>query len=78
MKQEFPSNIDEAFSASIDGSYFSSQMKQIRLKGQICNVPIEPTVPIETFWDLGRNDKTSIWFFQKVGFDYRFIDFFEK
>lgn len=77
MKQEYPSTPEESFEASIEGAYFAKQMRQIRSKDQITKVPIVPHVPIETYWDLGR-DTTSIWFFQKVGFDLRFIDYFEN
>lgn len=77
MKREYPSTAEEAFEASITGAYFAKQMAQIRAKGQIMSVPIVPGVPILTFWDLGR-DTTAIWFFQEVGFDYRFIDYFEN
>ena len=77
MKREHPSFPEEAFEAAIEGAYFARQMAQIRAKGSICRVPIEPQIPIHTFWDLGR-DTTSIWFFQKVGFDYRFVDYYQN
>lgn len=77
MKREFPSFVEEAFEAAMDGAYFGKQMAQIRAKEQITRIPIEVGVPILTFWDLGR-DTTAIWFFQKVGFDYRMIDYFEN
>jgi hypothetical protein len=77
MKREFPSFVEEAFEAAMDGSYFGTQMAQARSKGQICRIPIEVGIPINTFWDLGR-DTTAIWFFQKVGFDYRMVDYFEN
>lgn len=77
MKREHPSFFDEAFEASIQGAYFSRQMAQLRTKRQITRVPIAPGVLIHTFWDLGR-DTTSIWFFQQVGFDFRFVDYYEN
>lgn len=77
MGREYPSYPQEAFEAAIEGAYFARQMDQIRAKGQITHVPIERGVPIHTFWDLGR-DTTSIWFFQKVGFDFRFCDYFQN
>jgi hypothetical protein len=77
MKREYPSTPEEAFEAAIEGAYFSRQMAQVRAKKQICNVPYDTTVPVHVFWDLGR-DTTSLWFFQHIGFDYRFIDYFEN
>lgn len=75
MKREYPSTPDEAFEQSIEGAYFKKQMAQIRAKKQICMVPIEPGIPIHVFWDLGR-DTMSMWFFQQVGFEYRFVDYY--
>lgn len=77
MKREYPSTPEEAFEAAIEGAYFAKQMIHIRAKKQICNVPYDPTMPVHTFFDLGR-DTTSIWFFQHIGFDYRFVDYFEN
>ncbi len=75
MRREYPSYAEEAFEASVTGAYFAKQMSYVRARGQILNIPIERNIPIHTFWDLGR-DTTAIWFFQNVGFDYRFINYF--
>lgn len=77
MKREYPSTPDEAFEAAIEGAYFARQMSQVRSKRQIINIPVDPSMPIHTFWDLGR-DTTPIWFFQRIGFDYRFVDYYEN
>lgn len=77
MKQEYPSTPDECFEQSIKGAYFATQMRQLRHGKQICRVPIESHIPIHTFWDLGR-DTTAIWFFQKVGMEHRFVDYYEN
>ena len=76
LKSQYPSTPEEAFQVSVEGAYFSSQIAHIRNTGRICRIPIDPYITIDTFWDLGR-DTTSIWFFQKVGFDYRFINYYE-
>jgi len=76
MRSEYPSYWQEAFEASIEGAYFNRAMAQARATGRICRVPIDPMIPIETFWDLGR-DTTAIWFYQRVGLDYRFVDYFQ-
>jgi phage terminase large subunit len=41
-------------------------------------VPYSEEKPVHTFWDLGRADKTAIWFVQQVGFEYRIIDYYEN
>mgnify|MGYP003645059390 CR=1 FL=1 len=59
-----------------DGSIYAKQLKTARDDKRICWLPVE-SVPVATFWDLGRNDTTAIWFMQAVGFQFRFIDYYE-
>ena len=59
-----------------DGSIYAKQLKTARDDKRICWLPVE-SVPVSTFWDLGRNDTTAIWFMQAVGFQFRFIDYYE-
>lgn len=66
-----------SFDAAIAGAYYGVQMAQALEQGRISNVPLMPTHEVYTAWDLGRNDQTSIWFFQVVGKSFHFIDYFE-
>jgi hypothetical protein len=77
MKREYPSTADEAFEASNEGAYFREQFNRMRLERRICRVPYEPSVPVSTFWDLGANDTTAIWWHQLVGPEHRFLRFYE-
>lgn len=79
MWQEYPSYPEEAFAVSTEGCYYSSQLAKARLDGRIAPMlPIDPMVPVHTFWDLGRSDLTGIWLMQKVGAQYRFIGYYEE
>lgn len=78
MKREFPSTPEEAFEAAIEGAYFAVQLAQARTDGRVARVPYDPEFPVNTFWDLGRNDSTAIWFHQRIGRENRFIDFYEN
>ena len=60
-----------------DGSVYQSQIRKAREEGRICSVPWQPTSEIHTFWDLGRNDSTAIWFMQEIGKEHHFIDYYE-
>lgn len=68
-----------SFDATIEGAYFASEMMeaQAALPSRICRVPIEPTVKIDTAWDIGIDDATAIWFVQDVGRERRLIDYLE-
>ena len=78
MGKEFPSTPQEAFAASVEGAYFRTEMGRVRKEGRICRVPFEPTVLVNTFWDLGMNDDMVIWLHQRVGMENRFIGYYEK
>jgi len=77
MKREFPSTADEAFEASVEGAYLSKQMSKMRAEKRICRLPILE-MPVDTSWDLGVNDSTSITFWQTVGMERRAIDYYEN
>ena len=34
---------------------------------EISKVPYDPTIKVDTFWDLGIGDSTAIWFTQSIG-----------
>lgn len=78
MRREFPSTAEEAFEAAIEGAYFATQLAQARKEGRVAPAPYNPAYPVNTFWDLGRNDSTVIWFHQRIGLQNRFIDYYEN
>lgn len=78
MKQEFPSYPEEAFEQAIIGSYYGSILAKMRTQGRISKVPHVASMPVNTFWDLGRNDCTAIWLHQYVGGEHRFIGYYEN
>src|SRR3972149_6210846 len=78
MKREHPSTSEEAFEVAILGAYYATQMVWLRKHDRIRKVPCIPSVPVNTFWELGRNDLNAIWFHQYVGGDHRFIDYYEN
>lgn len=77
MTREYPSFPDEAFQTAIAGAIYSSQMARTRKDGRICSIPIESGIEVHTFWDLGKGDKTAIWFMQQVEKEMRFIDYYQ-
>lgn len=62
---------------NIKGAYYAEQMEAARTEGRILKIPRMPHVPVNTFWDLGWNDTTAVWFHQRVGMEHRFIDYME-
>jgi phage terminase large subunit len=68
-----------SFEGYLVGAYYAKQLKQARADGRITRVPYVPTLPVETFWDLGMDDSMTIWFVQPVGpAEIRIIDYYEN
>jgi hypothetical protein len=64
--------------ASAFGAYYGDQMRRLRREGRIREVPYTPGEPVNTFWDLGYNDSTAIWFHQRVAGEDRFLRAYEN
>lgn len=73
-QQEYMCNFD----VPIQGAYYGAQMMIAEEEKRIGNVPYDKGALVHTAWDLGIDDSTSIWFFQVVGQELRFIDYYEN
>lgn len=62
----------------LEGAVFAEQLRAAKLAGRICHVPYDPTFPIDTYWDLGFADFTSVWFVQPLAMEFRIIDFYQN
>jgi hypothetical protein len=60
------------------GSYYANLIKQARDENRICAVNYQSGIRVDCYWDLGRNDQTSIGFVQQLGKEIRVIDFYEN
>lgn len=66
-----------SFEAAIPGSVWGEDIAKIVQRGQVTSVPYDNTYPVFTAWDLGRDDATSIWFYQIIANELRIIDFYQ-
>lgn len=62
----------------LDGAIYADEIRKATEESRITRVPYDSTKPVQTFWDLGFADHTSIWFAQAIGFEYRIIDFYQN
>jgi phage terminase large subunit len=68
-----------SFEAPFVGAYYGSQMLNAEKQDRIMpDIPYDPLLPVETWWDLGVNDSTTIWFTQTYGMEVRVIDYYEN
>lgn len=78
MFAEYPSIPEEAFHASIQGAYYANEMLKVHEQKRIMRIPYDSTLPVDTWWDLGMNDKNVCIFTQRFGAEIRFIDYYEN
>jgi phage terminase large subunit len=67
-----------SFDIPVVGAVYGKETRLAQQQGRITTVPFNPALPVHTSWDLGRADKTTIWFFQFVSGEVRIIDYLEK
>jgi hypothetical protein len=64
--------------APLVGAYYAKEMLACEKDGRITRIPWEPRLRVDTYWDLGMDDSTSIWFVQQRGTEIRLIDYYEN
>lgn len=62
---------------TLTGAIYAKEIKKVLLNGRRGKVPYDQSRPVHTFWDLGHDDFTSIWFVQQVGVEYNIINYFQ-
>lgn len=78
MFRDYPSHRDEPFNVAIQGAYFKREMAKLRADGRMLAKLYDPNKPVNTWWDIGHNDATAIWFHQTDGVRHRLIDYYEN
>jgi hypothetical protein len=56
-----------SFNAALLGTFYGREMHDVRSEGRILDVEALDDRPVQTCWDLGVGDDTSIWWFQSQG-----------
>lgn len=62
-----------SFEAPYSGAIYADLLLDLRAKGRVGDFPYNPDFPVFTWWDIGINDETAIWYIQQIGDERRFI-----
>lgn len=65
------------YKRTLEGAVYAKEIRQLYEQKRVMKVLPIPGKPIETFWDLGKRDHTSIWFAQLQMGEYRILDFYQ-
>ena len=63
------------FESAILGAYYGKEMRQLTDQGRITSIEFDPMFPLYSSWDLGYSDDTTIWTWQVVHGEVRFLDY---
>ena len=77
-EDQYNQEFECSFDAAVVGSYYGKLIEKAENEGRIGNVQWEPQIPVQTWWDLGIDDSTAIWFVQILGREIRLIDYYEN
>lgn len=67
------------FDTRYSGTIYAKWIAELQAKGRITDqVQYDPAFPVNTLWDLGRRDSTSIWFYQASATEVLFLEYYEN
>ena len=67
-----------SYTAGVKGTYYMDNIEQARKEGRIGSFVYDDHRYVDTFWDLGVDDSTAIWFRQIDGNRIIWIDYYEN
>lgn len=76
-EEEYEQEYEVSFNAGLIGAYFAKELTAAEKTDRIRHVPLDRQYPVDTYWDLGINDVTAIWFGQTIRGEHRFVDYYE-
>lgn len=77
-EDEFAQEYECSFNAPNSGSYYAKWLDEALRDDRICKVTYDPRLPVYTCWDLGMDDSTAIWWFQRSpGGEWRWLEYYE-
>lgn len=77
-EEEFAQELECSFTAPNSGSYYSKWLDAALGDGRVGKVTYDPKLPVYTCWDLGMDDSTAIWWFQRSpGGEWRWLEYHE-
>jgi len=75
--QQYEHIWEGGFATAVEGAYFTNHINEAKATKRIATFPIDPIMPVKTFWDIGISDATSIWVAQWIGSEIYVVDYYE-
>lgn len=75
--EQYATEFECSFDSAVIGSYYGNEIELANEEGRIGKVPYDRAVPVSTYWDLGLDDATAVWWAQIIGKEIRIIRYRE-
>ncbi len=76
--EEFEQEYNCSFTSPNSGSYYGKLLDVAIAEDRVRKVTYDPNLPVHTCWDLGMDDSTAIWCFQRSpGGEWRWLRYYE-
>ncbi len=75
VKREYPSTLEEAMTAPVEGAIYGEAMTRARAEGRVKPFAVSGASLVHTFWDEGAPLNTATWYAQFIGGEIRMVDF---
>jgi len=67
-----------SFDQGVEGAYYAKLLNKAEQDGRLTKVAVDPHAVVNTYWDLGVGDSTSIIFAQLVGNEIHIVDIYSN
>lgn len=71
---EYAQEFECDFDAGVFGAIFVNELRDLRARNGVTDCPVNPYAEVHLTFDLGLNDLTVCWFFQRIGPWVVFVD----
>jgi hypothetical protein len=75
--EQYRQEYENDFTAAVVGTFYGAEISAADTERRICSVPHDRAADVFAGWDLGIGGATSIWLYQRIGFDWHFIGYYE-
>jgi hypothetical protein len=76
-REQYQQEYECSFEASVIGAYYADEMDRAKTEGRIGRVPHDPAATVWTYWDLGLDDATAVWFGQLINREVHWLKYRE-
>lgn len=76
--EQFSQEYECSFDAAIRGAYYAKDIDDAEKAGRVREFSRDKNGDVFAAWDLGIGDSMALWFMQRIGIEYRVLEYYEN